>query len=61
MTALGFRHEAAVYRGDRGFLDVTVDYVRHGLAAGELVVVAVIPPKIELLRSALGPVAERVR
>src|SRR5215211_4871030 len=68
MTALveavperGFRHEAAVYRGDRGFLDVTVDYVREGLAIGAAVVVAVVPPRIELLRSALGPAAERVR
>ena len=57
----GFRHEAAVYRGDAGFLDVTVDYVRDGLAAGQPVIVAVIPPKIKLLREALGPAADEVR
>ena len=57
----GFRHEAAVYRGEAGFLDVTVDYVRQGLAAGEPVIVAVIPPRIALLRDALGPAASEVR
>jgi anti-sigma regulatory factor (Ser/Thr protein kinase) len=57
----GFRHEAAVYRGERGFLDVTVDYVREGLTAGERMLVAVIPPKIELLRAAIGPSAGTVK
>jgi anti-sigma regulatory factor (Ser/Thr protein kinase) len=57
----GFRHEAAVYRGERGFLEVTADYVREGLTAGERVLVAVVPPKIELLRAAIGPSADTVR
>jgi anti-sigma regulatory factor (Ser/Thr protein kinase) len=60
-NGLGFRHEAAVYRGDQGFLDVTVDYVRDGLNAGQPVLVAVIPPKIDLLRAALGADADKVR
>ena len=59
LTRPGFRHEAAVYRGDKGFLDVTVDYVRDGLHAGERVLVAVIPPRIGLLRDALGADADR--
>jgi anti-sigma regulatory factor (Ser/Thr protein kinase) len=50
-----------VYRGDKGFLDVTVDYVRDGLAAGEPVLVALAPPKTALLREALGRAADLVR
>lgn len=57
----GFRHEAAVYRGDKGFLDVAVDYINDGRAAGESVLVAAIPAKIELLRDALGRAAGEVR
>jgi len=56
----GFRHEAALYRGDLGFLDATVGFVRDGLAAGEPVLVAVNPPKIDLLRAALGQRAGQV-
>jgi anti-sigma regulatory factor (Ser/Thr protein kinase) len=58
----GFRHEAVLYRGDRGFLDATVDFVRAGLDCGEPVVVAAIPHKLELLRAVLGTAsADQVR
>lgn len=50
-----------MYESDRGFLDMTVDYVRDGLAAGETVLVAVSPSRIKLLSEALGPAADQVR
>jgi anti-sigma regulatory factor (Ser/Thr protein kinase) len=53
-TAVGLAHEAFFYRGDAGFLDGTLGFVRGGLANGERVFVATEAPKIELLRDALG-------
>jgi anti-sigma regulatory factor (Ser/Thr protein kinase) len=61
ITEAGFRHEAAVYRGDQGFLDVTVDYLRQGVNAGESVIVAAIVQKIELLRATLVTDADRIQ
>jgi anti-sigma regulatory factor (Ser/Thr protein kinase) len=57
----GFRHEAVLYRGDGGFVEFATGFVRDGLSAGEPVLVAVLPPKIEMLRRALGPSAEQVQ
>ena len=50
-----FRHEACLYRGDAEFLASTADFVREGLAAGQPVMVAVVPERLEMLREDLGP------
>jgi anti-sigma regulatory factor (Ser/Thr protein kinase) len=57
----GFRHEAMLYAGERGFLAGAVPFLRQGVAAGEPALVVVSPPKIALLREALGADADRVR
>ncbi|QFZ24329.1 sensor histidine kinase [Saccharothrix syringae] len=53
-------HEALLYRDDEQYLASTVPFVCEGLAAGEPVLVAVPQERIDLLRSALGPAADRV-
>lgn len=55
-----YRHEALLYRGDDQFVAGTVPFIRDGLDAGQPVMVAVIAPKIERLRSELGDDAKRV-
>jgi anti-sigma regulatory factor (Ser/Thr protein kinase) len=57
----GFRHEAVQYHGDRGFVDYATGFVEDALTAGEPVLVAVVPPKIEMLRTALGSSADHVQ
>jgi anti-sigma regulatory factor (Ser/Thr protein kinase) len=56
-----YRHEAFFYRSDDDYLAGTLAMVRGGLAAGEPVMVAVPGRRLELLRQALGPDAERVQ
>ncbi len=51
----GFLHEAAFPGSDAEFLDVVLPFVRHGLAAGEPVIVAYGPRQRGLLGDALGP------
>lgn len=55
-----YRHEAFLYRGDDDFLAGTVPFVRDGISVGQPVMVAVIEPRVELLRDALGPEAADV-
>ena len=55
-----YRHEALLYRGMDEFVAGTVPFIREGLDADQPVMVAVIEPKIERLRAALGDLAERV-
>jgi anti-sigma regulatory factor (Ser/Thr protein kinase) len=55
-----FRHEAFLYQGTAEFVEGTSRFVREGIAAGEAVMVAVVSPKIGLLRDALGVDAEGV-
>jgi anti-sigma regulatory factor (Ser/Thr protein kinase) len=50
----GFRHWAMLYRGETGFLDGTLPFIRDGIKAGEPTLVMVSPEKIEMLREALG-------
>ena len=50
----GYRHEAFFWNGDEQFLAGTVPFVTEGLAAGQPVMVAVTPGRIERLRDALG-------
>jgi hypothetical protein len=56
-----YKHEAVFYRGHRQFLSMTVPFVREGLELDQPVMVAVIEPRLELLRRALGHDAESVR
>ncbi len=56
----GYRHEAFLCRGIDEFLAGTVPFIRDGVRAGEPVMVAVIEPRLERIRSALGADAERV-
>ena len=55
-----YRHEAFLYRGDDEFLAGTVPFIRDGISAGQPTMVAVIQPRVELVRAALGPDAEHV-
>jgi anti-sigma regulatory factor (Ser/Thr protein kinase) len=49
----GYHHEAALHAGDEEFLAVAVPFVRGGLAAGELTMVALDERESDLLRRAL--------
>lgn len=49
-----FRHWALFYRGDEGFLDGVLPFIRRGIEGGERTLVMVSAEKIELLRDALG-------
>jgi anti-sigma regulatory factor (Ser/Thr protein kinase) len=60
-TESSFHHEALVYRTPDEFVAGTVPFVEAGLSADEPVLVAVPPAGMELIRSALGARAERVR
>jgi anti-sigma regulatory factor (Ser/Thr protein kinase) len=55
-----YRHEAFFYTGDDEYLAGTLPMVREGLDAGEAVMVALPPPRLDLLRAALGPDGEGV-
>ena len=56
----GFRHEAFLWRSEEQFLAGTVPFVREGLAAGQPVMAALTPPRLLLLRNALGEDAAKV-
>ena len=56
-----FRHEALLYEGLDDFVREMTAFVHEGLDLGEPVLVVVIPPKIDLLREALGDRAADVR
>jgi anti-sigma regulatory factor (Ser/Thr protein kinase) len=56
----GYRHEAFLWQGDEQFLARTVPFVSEGVAAGQPVMAAMVPSRIELLRSALGDDASAV-
>ena len=55
-----FRHEARLYAGQDEFVEAMTTFIRAGLDSAEPVLVVVIPPKIELLRDALGDDADEV-
>ena len=48
-----YRHEAFLYRGQDEFLAGTLPFVAEGLALGQPVMVAVVPERLQALRSAL--------
>lgn len=49
-----------MYRGQKGFLDATVAFIKGGLDLGQPVLVAAIKPRLEVLRGTLGADAGRV-
>jgi anti-sigma regulatory factor (Ser/Thr protein kinase) len=49
-----FRHSALLYRGQQGFLEGALPFIRQGIEAGEPALVMVSAQKIALLRAALG-------
>jgi anti-sigma regulatory factor (Ser/Thr protein kinase) len=56
-----YRHEAFHYAGEDAFLRGTVPFVQDGVAAGQPVMVALVPDRLGLLRRAVGEqCAERV-
>jgi anti-sigma regulatory factor (Ser/Thr protein kinase) len=60
MAAQGFRHEAFFYSGEDSFLAGILPFIREGVDAGEPVMVAVDPVKIELLRRSLNGSSDSV-
>ena len=55
-----FRHEALLYAGDEQFVTATTRFIREGLGGDEAVLVAVIEPRVSLLREELGSDAAEV-
>jgi hypothetical protein len=60
-TAAPFRHEAMLYSGPTQFVAGTASFIRDSLDAGEPIMVAVIAPKVALIRDELGSDARDVR
>ena len=60
MACASFHHEAVFYSGERTYMDRLLPFLREGVAAGEPMLVAVSPAKIQLLQGALGADAEMV-
>jgi len=58
--ARGFCHEAFFYADDDEFLAGAVPFLEAGLSSGEAVIAALPEPRRELLRGALGPLAEEM-
>jgi anti-sigma regulatory factor (Ser/Thr protein kinase) len=56
-----FRHEALFYAGDEQFVEACVAFIRGGLEADEPTLVVALAEKLQRLREALGPDAERVQ
>ena len=59
-AAEGFRHEAVIYHGLSGLVDMVLPFVREGIERHEPVMVATLPDRIEALEAALGADAARV-
>lgn len=57
---LSFRHEALLYRNSHEFLETIIPFIRDGLALQQPVMVAVVGPRVELIRGALGSSAADV-
>ena len=57
----GFQHEAFVYSGDEEFVQQSVPFLHGGLATDAVIVAALPPDRIALLRETLGESAAHVR
>jgi anti-sigma regulatory factor (Ser/Thr protein kinase) len=53
----GFRHEAVLYEGERGFVDRIAPFVREGIDAGQPTLVVVGRSHLDALRDAIGEAA----
>jgi anti-sigma regulatory factor (Ser/Thr protein kinase) len=53
-------HQALVYSGEGEFLAAAVPFLRAGLTAADVVLVAAVPPRLDGVRRALGPAGEPV-
>ncbi|HZB32667.1 MAG TPA: sensor histidine kinase [Streptosporangiaceae bacterium] len=53
-------HQALLYSGEGEFLDAAVPFLRAGLTAADVVLVAAVPPRLDGVRRALGPAGEPV-
>lgn len=53
-SAVGYRHEALLYRGSDDFLALTLPVIDQAVEAGEPVLVAIDATKIDMLRQSLG-------
>ncbi|HEX7279980.1 MAG TPA: sensor histidine kinase [Solirubrobacterales bacterium] len=58
--ARGFCHEAFFYAGEEEFLAGAIPFLEEGVSSGEAVIVALPEPRRELLRGALGPLADEI-
>jgi hydroxymethylpyrimidine pyrophosphatase-like HAD family hydrolase len=56
----GYRHEAFLYRSQDEFLAEILTFIRHGVAEGEAVMVALAEPALSLVRTALRTDAKAV-
>ena len=55
-----YRHEAFLYESEEEFLTGTVPFILDGVAAGQPVMVALVPERLQLLRTAVGAESARV-
>ena len=58
---VGYRHEAFLWEGEEEFLAGTVPFISDAVEHGQHVLVAVIRPRIEWIRRALGGTPDGVR
>jgi anti-sigma regulatory factor (Ser/Thr protein kinase) len=59
-SALGFRHEALLYAGDREFVEAVSPFIRDGIARDHALLVVIDAEKIERLHAVLDGDDERV-
>jgi anti-sigma regulatory factor (Ser/Thr protein kinase) len=60
VAARGLRHQALFHSGEDSFLAGALPFIREGLAAGEPVMIAVSPEKIDLLKGPLDGASDAV-
>jgi len=56
-----YRHEAFMYRDSAEFLDGTLSFVRDAVELRQPVMVALVRPRLEVLRRILGPIGDQVQ
>ena len=57
---LEFRHEVAFYDGVEGLVSCVLPFLVEGATRGEPMLVVMLPDRLDALRTAMGPWAERV-
>jgi anti-sigma regulatory factor (Ser/Thr protein kinase) len=51
----GYQHEAFLYRDDDEFLSMTLSFIRDAVELEQPILVALVEPRLRLLKAALGP------